>query len=63
MKERVVEVSTEFFKQLGDVLEDDEHTISQEHADSHGNSFVLWTQDHKRLVFVRKRASNIGTGE
>jgi len=63
MKERVIEVSTEFFAQLGDYLKEDEKTISQGHADTHGNSYVLWTQDHKRLVFVRKRASNIGTGE
>ena len=61
MKQRIIEVSSEFFTQLSQHLEQDEQHMSNEHADSHGANYVLWTQDHKRLVFVRKRASTAAT--
>ena len=56
MEERIIEVPQQFFDQLAQLLTKDEQTMSNEHADTHGTNYVLWTQNHKRLVFVRRRA-------
>lgn len=56
MKERVIEVTPEWFRQLQDYLAEDERSLAAEYADSHGNNLVLYSHGMKRLVFARKKA-------
>lgn len=56
MKERVVELTSEMFRQLYEALQEDERSLAAEHADTYGNNLVLYTYGMKRLVFARKKA-------
>jgi hypothetical protein len=56
MKERVVELTPEMFRNLLEALQEDERSLAAEYADTHGNNLVLYTHGMKRLVFARKKA-------
>lgn len=64
MKERTIEVTSDLFTKLYEMLHPDEREVDGQLADSHGNNIVLYTAAGlgvKRLVVVRKRATGDST--
>ena len=61
MRERVVEVSSEFYKQLTELLQGDEQVMVPEYAETHGAHLLLLIPSHgtKALVITKRKIQGV----